>query len=223
MITDLTPYRIRNVFWGREHPIIATYHEGVLTGEWRFTSNDNYRMNIRCAEILDGKNEMEDGTMRKRVRGYRLYVDFSVSNVQNRDLLIFLRKMWIADTILITPHRDAMVNPLTNTFEFEMLVDGDFVPQYFDGRFIGHEIPFTLESVRLFDSIPEDRSAVKIVLATTKREGGTTAADRQTSVTYYGEKLFYGGWELTEDDLKSVAFWEQPENADEIDPYGQIW
>ncbi len=52
------------------------------------------------------------------------------------------------------------------------------------------------------------------------RIGGVTSADPQTSLTFPDEKLLYGGWELTEDDLKVVAFVETAP-SEEQDPYGQ--
>jgi len=224
MTLDLTKYGQRNVFWGRGLPRISLYDNNwVLIDQWDFQSQDNFRMNFRCPEEIDGKNEMEDGRIRKRIRGYRLYVDFTIDNIENRDLLMFLRKMWIAAHVVITPHYGTMRNPNDNTYDFEVLVDSSFDPEYFDGRFIGHKIPFTLESVYLLHEPPEDSSVVKIILASTYKEDGIVKADRQTSVTYWGEKMFYGGWEKTEEDLADVAFWDVPEDETEIEEYGKLW
>jgi|GEM_PF-6997194 len=224
MTLDITQYGSRNVLWGRGLPIISLYDNNwELIDEWRFESKDNFRMNFRFLEVIDGKNEMEDGRIRKRVRGYRMYADFTIDNIENRDLLLFLRKMWTAVHIMITPHDGTMRNPNDNTYDFEMLTDSDFNPEYFDGRFIGHIIPFTLESTYLLLDIPEDSDITMIILATTYKEAGIEKANRRTSVTYWGEKMFYGGWELTEEDFKSVAFWEQPEDPLEICEYGKLW
>lgn len=224
MNLELTGHQQHYVMWGKALPIISIYNsDWVLIDEWRFSLNDNIRMGFRNLEIIDSKNEMESGLIRKRVRGYRFYTDFSIKNLENRALLMFLRKMWLANHVVITPHYGTMLNPRTNNYDFEMLVDSDFNPEYLDGRWIGHIISFTLESVYLLDSIPEDMNLIKTILATTTRSGGVTSADRQTSVTYWGEKMFYGGWEISEDDMRSVAFWEQPEDSNEIDEYGKLW
>lgn len=221
MSLTIAGYSQRYVMWGKELPIIKIYDtDWVLIDEWRFTLNDNIRMGFRNLEIIDSKHEMEDGLIRKRVRGYRFYIDFSIQNLENRALLMFLRKMWMADHVVITPHDGTMVNPRTHDYDFEMLVDSDFNPEYLTGRWIGHTIQFTLESVYLLDSIPEDKMVIQIIAATTLRSGGVTSADPQTSLTFPNEKMLYGGWELTEDDLKVVAFVETaPE--EEQDPYGQ--
>ena len=210
----------RYVLWGRELPIIKIYDsEWIMIDEWRFTLEDNIKMEFRSPEIIDSKNRMESGMKRKRVRGYDFYVDFSVYNTDNRALLLFLRKMWIADHVVITPHDGTMMNPRTHDYDFEMLVDSDFNPEYLNNKWIGHAISFTLESVYLLDSPPEDTAIPYIVKATTMRIGGVTSADPQTSLTFPNEKLLYGGWELTAEDLSVVAFVETaPE--EEQDPYG---
>ncbi|HEC87942.1 MAG TPA: hypothetical protein ENI52_01340 [Thermoplasmata archaeon] len=221
---DISQYQIRNVFWGRSLPRISLFDDNLrLIASWNFSKRDNFIMNIRCIEVLDSKKEMEDGKIRKRVRGYRLYIDFRIKNIENRDLLMFLRKMWTAAHIYIAPHRDAMKNPNDDSYEFEVHIISNFEPIYFNNRFIGHEISFSFESVYLLREIPRDENISKIILATTQRIDGIDSANRQTSMTYFGEKMFYGGWERTQEDLKAVAFWERPENEDEIEPYGQIW
>jgi len=165
----------RYVLWGRELPIIKIYDsEWIMIDEWRFTLEDNIKMEFRSPEIIDSKNRMESGMKRKRVRGYDFYVDFSVYNTDNRALLLFLRKMWIADHVVITPHDGTMMNPRTHTYDFEMLVDSDFNPEYLNNKWIGHAISFTLESVYLLDSPPEDTAIPYIVKATTMRIGGVT-------------------------------------------------
>ena len=119
MTLDITQYGSRNVLWGRGLPIIALYDiNWVMIDEWRFESKDNFRMNFRFPEVIDGKTEMEDGRIRKRVRGYRMYADFTINNIENRDLLLFLRKMWTAEHIMITPHDGTMRNPnVVSAFE----------------------------------------------------------------------------------------------------------
>ncbi|GAG05605.1 unnamed protein product, partial [marine sediment metagenome] len=175
----------RYVLWGKELPVINIYDsEWILIDEWRFTLEDNIKMGFRNIEIIDSKNEMESGLIRKRIRGYRFYTDFSIQNLENRALLIFLRKMWMADHVVITPHEGTMVNPLTHDYNFEMLINSDFNPEYLENRWIGHTISFTLESVYLLDSIPEDKAIAYIILATTKRVAGVTSADPQTSLTF---------------------------------------
>jgi len=220
MSLDLVGYSQRYVLWGKELPIINIYDsDWVLIDEWRFILNDNIKMGFRNLEVIDSKNEMESGLIRKRVRGYRFYVDFSIQNLENRALLMFLRKMWMADHVVITPHDGTMVNPMIHDYDFEMLIDSDFNPEYLENRWIGHTISFTLESVYLLDTIPEDKMVASIILATTQRVAGVTSADPQTSLTFPNEKMLYGGWELTEDDLKVVAFVEiAPE--EEQDSYG---
>jgi len=217
---SLISFRQRLVLWGKELPIINIYDSNwTLIDEWRFTLNDNIRMGFRNLEVIDSKNEMESGLIRKRIRGYRFYVDFSIQNLENRALLMFLRKMWMADHVIITPHDGTMMNPRTHDYDFEMLINSDFNPEYLENRWIGHNISFTLESVYLLDSIPEDKMIAQIILATTQRIAGVTSADPQTSLTFPNEKMLYGGWELTAEDLAAVAFVETaPE--EEQDPYG---
>jgi hypothetical protein len=213
MSLDLVGYNQRYVLWGKELPIINIYDS-----DW-VTLNDNIRMGFRNLEVIDSKNEMENGLIRKRVRGYRFYVDFSIQNLENRALLMFLRKMWMADHVVITPHDGTMMNPRTHNYDFEMLINSDFNPEYLENRWIGHIISFTLESVYLLDSIPEDTMMIHIIEATTMRVAGVTSADPQTSLTFPNEKMLYGGWELTAEDLAVVAFVETaPE--EEQDPYG---
>ena len=217
---SLIKFRQRFVLWGKELPIINIYDSNwTLIAEWRFTLEDNIKMGFRNLEVIDSKNEMESGLIRKRVRGYRFYIDFSIQNLENRTLLMFLRKMWMADHVIITPHDNTMMNPRTHDYDFEMLVNSDFNPEYLENRWIGHTISFTLESVYLLDTIPEDKMIAQIILATTMRVGGITSADPQTSLTFPNEKMLYGGWELTAEDLAAVAFVETaPE--EERDPYG---
>jgi hypothetical protein len=218
----LNQYALRNVFWGRELPKISLYDANWrLIDEHVFQSSDNFRMDIRFPEKLDSMMELEDGTMRKRVRGYRLFVEMKISNIENRSLMLFLRKMWLAQHVVITPHYGTMLNPDDYTYNFEVLVVSDFEPRYFDGRFIGHEIEFTLQGVDLLSAIPND-DLQQVIPATDMVVEGVTQPDPRTSITYWGEKLFYGGWEKTAEDFRYVAFWEEPDEA-EIEEYGRIW
>lgn len=222
MTIDMTRYRLRNVLWGRTLPSIDIYDENWgLIAHWQLRKQDNFRMDMRFPEELAGKHEMENGRIRKRIRGYRMYVDFHISNVENRDLLNFLRKMWGAAHVIILPHNGEMKNPDHNVYSFEVHVDSGFAPKYFDGRFIGHTIDFSLEAIDLLSTLPED-DVIMLVKAESKIVDGVEVADERTSMTFWGEKLYYGGWERTAEDLKYVAFWEEPDE-DEIEPYGKLW
>jgi hypothetical protein len=219
----MSDYGLPYVFWGRALPKISVYTSGILLDQWQFSKHDNFRMAIKCQRTLDSEEEMEDGTFRQRIRGYRLFVTFSISMVKNRAMLMFLRNMFLAEQIILTPHYGSMQSPIDNTYQFSMIVDSDFEPEYFDGRFIGHSIEFTLKSLTLLPSIPRDNNLVQVIPAETMKVGGVVLPDRKYVVTYWGEKMYYGGWELTPEDFKYVAFWEQPEDPGEIDPYGKLW
>lgn len=226
MNIDVTKSLSDNVFWGKTLPIIALYDSNwVLIDEWRFTKNDNFRMNIGVERIIDSEAEMEDGTMRQRIRGYRMYVNFNVNNIWNRDILMFLRKMYEASHIRLTPHYGRMQNPNTKIkaeqFEFDVLLNSDFNPNYFDNRFIGHNIEWSFKTLDLLTRIPIDINIITIIRARTETVDGVEQAEEQTARTYCGEKMIYGGWELTEEDLRYVAFVETSPDG-EADPYGDF-
>jgi hypothetical protein len=213
-------YGLRNVFWGRELPKILLYNANWYSfAEWQFSKNDNFRMEISVSRAVDSEVETEQGMMRQRIRGYRMQIEFTVNNIENRDLIRFLRRMWLANHIIIVPHWGSMVNPSDNTYNFEVLLTSDFEPKYFDGRFIGHQISWSFMSKDLLNSIPDDKYLPNVIPATTKRVGGATVADEQTSVTYPSEKMMYGGWEVSEDDYREIAYVESPASGEE-DPYG---
>lgn len=220
-MSSIVQYGPRNVFWGRELPIVGLYDSNwALIDEWRFVKADNFRMEIRAARVMDAESEMENGMIRQRVRGYRMYVDFSVNNIENRDLMIFLRKMYEASHILLTPHWGSMVNPNDDTYNFEVIMDSDFEPRYYDGRFIGHVLSWSFKSKDLLNYIPRDGFDVYIIEATTKFTAGVEEADEQTSVTYPNEKMIYGEWEVSEQDYRQIAYVEIPPSGWE-DPYGE--
>jgi len=217
---DLTQYGARNVFWGRYLPKIILYNANWQSfDEWQFVKEDNFRMEISVERMIDSELETEQGMIRQRVRGYRMHVEFSVNNIENRDLMLFLRKMWVAPHILLVPHWNSMFNPNNNTCNFEVLLNSDFEPKYFDGRFIGHQISWSFMSKDLLKSLPEDRFAPYIIFATTTIVEGVEVADEQTSVTYPSEKMLYGGWEVSEDDYREIAYVETVPD-EEKDPYG---
>jgi len=217
---DLSQYGARNVFWGRELPKITLWGVNWQSyAEWQFSSADNFRMEISASRVMDSEIETEQGMMRQRMRGYRLHIDFSVNNIENRDLLYFLRRMWVADHITVTPHWGGMVNPNNKSYNFEVLLNSDFEPKYFDGRFIGHQISWSFISKDLLKTLPEDKYVPHIIFATTKISDGVESADEQTSVTYPSEKMLYGGWEVSEDDFREIAYVETVPDA-EKDPYG---
>jgi len=214
--------RVKNTFWGNELPYISVFNENwVLVDEWRFTSLDNFRMEISAERVIDSRVETAEGKIRERLRGYRVYFDFKIENVHNREIMKFFANMWQAAHIVITPHDGSMLNPDDQTYNFEVLMNSDFNPKYFDGRFIGHSIEWQFQGLYLLSKIPIDVSMVNIIPADTTRSGGVTSADQRVSMTFWGEKLFYGGWELTTDDFNTVAFFE-PAPEGEEEPYG-VW
>lgn len=216
------PEVMKQVFWGNALPRIIISVGGSMVTEWSFASTDNFRMELRCRKVVDSQAEMASGIMRQRVRGYRLVADFEVKNVNNRSLLMFLRNMFVAETIILIPHYGGMANPNDGSYEFRMITDGDWEPLYTEGRFIGHTVSFRLIGVDLLRQIPTDPGRIGIVKATTTRVDGVEVADESTSKTYWGEKMFYGGWEHSADDMRTVAFFE-PVPDEEVDPYGKLW
>lgn len=221
-MTNISQYGLRNVFWGRELPKITLYNVNWASfAEWRFSSYDNFRMEISVKRAMDSEVETEQGMVRQRIRGYRLHVEFTVNNIENRDLLIFLRKAWVAEHIMLVPHWGAMVNPNDNSYNFRVLLNSDFEPKYFDGRFIGHQISWSFIGEDLLRSIPEDKYMPYIIPATSRIYLGAAVADEQTSVTYPSEKMLYGGWEQSEKDYREIAYIEIAA-AGESDPYGAL-
>ena len=219
-MSNISQYGLRNVFWGRELPKITLYDSNWHSfAEWQFANADNFRMEITVPRAVDSEIETEHGMMRQRIRGYRMHIDFTVNNIENRDLLRFLRQMWLADHIILVPHPGSMVNPNNNTYNFEVLLNSDFEPEYFDGRFIGHRIAWSFMSKDLLNSIPDDKYLTHIIPATDKIVGGVIVADEQTSVTYPSEKMLYGSWEVSEDDFREIAYVETVPD-EEKDPYG---
>lgn len=215
-------YEKYNVLWGKSLPIISLYdHNWTLIDEWRFELTDNFRIEFITERVIDSEEECEDGTIRQRIRGFRLYMSLSVENIENRALLNFLRKMYSADHIAVKPHDGTMQNPNTGFYTFEMLLDSDFEPKYFDGRWIGHTIDLVLKTKDLLIDIPRDTKAFQIIPARTEKIAGVEQADRQVSLTFFNEKMIYGGWELSEDELKEIAYIEKSPEGEE-DPYG-VW
>lgn len=212
-----------NVLWGKALPSISIYDDNwEMISEWRFTKLDNFRMEISCAREFTEK-EMENGQLRQRLKGFRMFVDFQVSNIENRDLMLFLRQMWTASHILLAPHYGTMKNPNTGGYDFEFVLGTDFMPQYFDGRFIGHNLAWNFKSLDLLIDIPRDSGVIRLIPRTPQRVGGVDSPDRKYSLTYFDEKMIWGGWELTADDRKYLAYFEQPEDPSEIDDYGKLW
>jgi hypothetical protein len=212
---------ISDVFWGKELPRISLFNDKwELKDEWRFAKTDNFRMELGCTRDFTEK-EMETGHVRQRVRGFRLFADFNVQNIENRDLIKFLRQMWSAEHIILTPHYGTMENPNHGGYDFEVMLNSDFNPQYFDGRFIGHVIEWSFKSLELLNKIPEDVCTIRLIKATTYRSDGVNYADPLTSLTYPNEKMLYGGWETTEDELSEIAYVEKDTEGEE-DPYG-VW
>jgi len=213
--------KAKSIIWGNALPKLQAYKSGVLIGEWQFTSLDNFRMELACLRLVDSQEEMVNGLIRQRIRGFRLTAGFTLRNVENRSIMLFLRRVFLADQIIFTPHPGGMINPLNQSFEFSMLVDGDFDPKYFDGRMIGHEFEFKLIGTELLPEIPDDWGGFNITPATTMRSAGATVPDPITSISRWGEKRWWSGWELTEDDLRSCAFWVYVPPEDR-DPYGDF-
>lgn len=197
------------------------YNAGVLISAWYFTENDNFKMEFDN-EYEYSEMEMETGLLRQQKFGWRLHINFTLEALDNRRLMEFLRKACHADQIIIEPHQGGMRNPQDNSYRFEMLWDGNFTPQYLlgMGRWIGHTLSFALKSKDLFAEPPLDGGQITLVERSMKTIAGVTAADPQYSVTYWGEKMFYGGWEVAgQDEMKTLAYFESAPEG-ETDPRG---
>jgi len=157
------------------------------------------------------------------LKGYWFYAEIAVRNTDNRDLMMFLAQADEADHIRLWPHPGVMMNPDTGNYSFDMVVDSEFEPAYVpDGRWGGHEITMTLKTMVRLSKKPQDQAEVMPLAATNLTVAAVTSPDEQTSVTYFNEKMFLGDWELTEDDLAYVAFFEAAPDGEGI-PYGEIW
>jgi hypothetical protein len=149
------------VLWGVSFPELFAYDSrNVLVGYYRFTRYDNIATQLFFARVLDSREEMEDGTIRERLRGHRAKFTFELKGaVANRKVMEFLRILHGASRIVIKPHPDEMFASLGRDF-FECKIDGDWEYPYLDDRWIGHVGELQLIGNEILDAIPTARGVI---------------------------------------------------------------
>lgn len=207
------------IFWGSGMPRLRAYDPTGRCSIWNFKEEDNAKFRFRCLRVQDSESELQDGSIRQRIKGYRFIAEIKIEMLWNMPLLTFLARLPNATKIILVPHEREMLNPNDLTDEFSMLWDGDFEPEYLRDAFLGHSISFALKSRELLKDLPLHSGNNSIIPAQQETIGGATQANQQSSLTYPNEKLIYGGWELSAEDYSYVAFCElAPEG--EADPRG---
>jgi hypothetical protein len=143
------------VLWGRTFPEVYIYDSlGRMTQRWIFSRDDHFDIEIGFRRVIDSREEMEDGTIRERRRGWRIILSFQVlDSVGNRKLMDFLRQLYDAARIEVKPHPGEMWQRGYND-TFRCVLDNDWEFEYLDGRWIGHTGSLKLVGDEFLDKLP---------------------------------------------------------------------